>query len=495
MLSVVWLKRCAEFAILALSFVTGVLAQVPPDVPVITEPSADGQMVNPSDVHMETRPMHDADEGDTHDCTDFEIWTVVPAERVWFTSCITGVERVHTHLGDGAFEGSYAGRSELEYDTSYKLSVRFRDSSGLWSDYAERSFVTASPTVISPMLLDGVATSPTPMWADLTDAGVILPGGANPAMLTMGFASGEMLMELRGKDGVANEVVNPGVEVAHAPMRVVVSGGASGVSLPASRLGFTDMGGQDHAVYLPAMNVGAGASSYFWVSLDGSTFWGTSDQSRPDFSDLAQGAPVPWNVIEPGYKVEVVASGFQLPVNIAFVPDPGSDPEDPYFYVTELYGTIKVVTRSGEVRDYATNLLNYDPTGIFPGSGEQGLSGVAVDPASGDVFAAMLYDAFPPSDLHYPKVVRFHSSDGGRTASSQTTILDMAGETQGQSHFVSSVDIGPDGKLYVDLGDGFTAATALNMNSFRGKILRMNPDGSAPIDNPFYDASDGVTAT
>ncbi|HET6568015.1 MAG TPA: PA14 domain-containing protein, partial [Rhodothermales bacterium] len=46
-----------------------------------------------------------------------------------------------------------------------------------------------------------------------------------------------------------------------------------------------------------------------------------------------------------------------------------------------------------------------------------------------------------------------------------------------------------------DLGDGFTAATALNMNSFRGKILRMNPDGSAPIDNPFYDASDGVTAT
>src|SRR5262249_20225682 len=31
-------------------------------------------------------------------------------------------------------------------------------------------------------------------------------------------------------------------------------------------------------------------------------------------------------------------------------------------------------------------------------------------------------------------------------------------------------------------------------DSFRGKILRMNLDGSAPADNPFYNASDGITA-
>ena len=36
--------------------------------------------------------------------------------------------------------------------------------------------------------------------------------------------------------------------------------------------------------------------------------------------------------------------------------------------------------------------------------------------ATGDVFANMLYDAAPPSALHYPKVVRFHSNDGGLTA-------------------------------------------------------------------------------
>ena len=45
------------------------------------------------------------------------------------------------------------------------------------------------------------------------------------------------------------------------------------------------------------------------------------------------------------------------------------------------------------------------------------------------------------------------------------------------------------------MGDGFDAATAQNLNSFRGKILRMNLDGSAPADNPFYDAGDGINAS
>jgi glucose/arabinose dehydrogenase len=199
---------------------------------------------------------------------------------------------------------------------------------------------------------------------------------------------------------------------------------------------------------------------------------------------------VPWNVLQPGYKVEKVASGFQLPVNIVFIPNPGNQPNDPFFYVTELYGTIKVVRRNGVVSNYATNLLNFNPTGNFPGSGEQGLAGIVVEPNSGDLIAGMLYDSGGP---HYPKIVRFHSNDGGLTAATQTTIKQFPGEEQGQSHFISNISIGPDGKLYIHMGDGFTASTALNMNSYRGKILRMNLDGSAPSDNPFYNSS-SITA-
>ena len=54
-------------------------------------------------------------------------------------------------------------------------------------------------------------------------------------------------------------------------------------------------------------------------------------------------------------------SGLRLPVNIAFVPNPGPNPTDPLYYVAEHYGSIKVVARSGQVSDYATGLLDYTP--------------------------------------------------------------------------------------------------------------------------------------
>ena len=84
----------------------------------------DKKIVNPADVHMETAPFSDADVGDTHACSDWEIWTVAPAQRVWVTSCVGGVLAVHTHLGDGVFENSHAGRTELFPETDYVLRVR-----------------------------------------------------------------------------------------------------------------------------------------------------------------------------------------------------------------------------------------------------------------------------------------------------------------------------------------------------------------------------------
>ena len=205
----------------------------------------------------------------------------------------------------------------------------------------------------------------------------------------------------------------------------------------------------------------------------------------------------PWVVKQPGYSVQKVAGGLQLPVDIAFVPNPGSAPGDPLLYVTELYGGIKVLSRDGHLSDYASGLLNFSPTGDFPGSGEQGVTGIVVDPDTGDVFASMVYaDGVNPDDPgtpHYNEVVRFQSSDGGLTASSQTRILDLAPDPTGASHQISNLTIGPDGKLYVHVGDGETPAAAENLDSALGKILRVNLDGSVPTDNPLYDDSDGVT--
>jgi glucose/arabinose dehydrogenase len=70
----------------------------------------------------------------------------------------------------------------------------------------------------------------------------------------------------------------------------------------------------------------------------------------------------------------------------------------------------------------------------------------------------------------------------------------MPGEPEGPSHQISNLTVGPDGKLYVHNGDGHDPATAGDLDSFRGKVLRMDLDGTASEDNPFYDPSDGITA-
>lgn len=329
----------------------GAAVVAPPSAPVINEPVA-GALIHPADVHMEVFGYSDP-EGQAHASSDWEI--LKTAAVVWQAPVVTGLDAVHIHLADGAFVGTYTGRTMMEFDTDYVLRCRFRDVAGETSAWSQRPFRTSS---------------------------------AGP----------------------------PG-----------------------------------------------------------------------------QPGPNPW-VPAPGFVVDVVAGGFQLPTNIAFIPNPGPNPTDPFFYVTELYGTIKVVFRNGTVGIFATGLLNFSPTGAFPGSGEQGLTGICVDGATGRVYVTLLYESAAAGNPHYPKIMRFTSADGGRTASSSTTILQMPGETQGQSHQISHISIGPDGMLYVHNGDGFEPGAALNLDSFRGKILRMNLDGSAPGDNPFYNSSNGITA-
>ena len=123
------------------------------------------------------------------------------------------------------------------------------------------------------------------------------------------------------------------------------------------------------------------------------------------------------------------------------------------------------------------------------------MGGIAVDPASGDVFASMVYEdtaSVEDPKPHYAKVVRLHSLDGGRTAATQATILDISGEPSGPSHQISNLTITPGGRLLIHNGDGLVPDTALDLDSARGKILRTTLAGE-PIDsNPFFNPSDGI---
>ena len=182
--------------------------------------------------------------------------------------------------------------------------------------------------------------------------------------------------------------------------------------------------------------------------------------------------------IRQGFKIEKVVSGLTLPVNIAFVPNPNKEKVSPLFYVTELYGKIKMVTNDFKVLIFAENLLNYEPDFMMPGTGESGLIGIAVH-ERGDVFASMLYE---DKKQLKNKVVRFTTKDGLKAEKSEV-ILDKILSTKA-AHQVQALTL-HEHKLFVNVGDGMiNPEVAQDDNDLRGKILRLNLDGSIPEDNP-----------
>jgi glucose/arabinose dehydrogenase len=473
------------------------LANSPPATPTILEPTG-ARLVNSADVHLETGPFVDPNPGDEHTCSDWEIFTRVPFEVVWRAECLGGVGRVHTHLGDGFFTNSHNGLRQLLPDTDYTVRVRHRDSSGddatKFSEWASRDFSTGPASQVFPLELKDVPLAPVPSVKRATGEPYVLPSGLQQVVVRLENGLGDKtLLEVRG-GGVRNELNNPSTLTTHEAIKAVVFAGQEGTSMPEIDLELSNEEGAEQRILLPAITLAAQEARAFWVSGNGSTFAAALNDTQPSFVTLARRNLAPWRTA-PDFRVSLFATGFQLPVSIAFVPNPGPNGDDPFFYVSELYGIIKVVSRDGTVSDFATGLLNFNPTGNFPGSGEVGLAGLCVDPANGDVYASVVYsrDGNDTSPM-YGAVERFTSTDGGRTSATRTRIFSTAPDENGPSHQISNVSIGPDQRLYVHVGDGFDITAGQDLTDSRGKILRMTFSGQPATDNPFYDAGDGITA-
>jgi glucose/arabinose dehydrogenase len=142
------------------------------------------------------------------------------------------------------------------------------------------------------------------------------------------------------------------------------------------------------------------------------------------------------------------------------------------------------VTGSGEVHTYADNLLNYEPTYEFPGSGESGVTGICVDPESKDLFLTMLYRN---GEEWKTKVVRAKSKRGGMELKELVTVIDDIPATN-WAHHAHSPTIGFDDKLYFTTGDGGVWEKVQDDCDLRGKVIRLTKDGKIPWDNPDPDS-------
>lgn len=207
-------------------------------------------------------------------------------------------------------------------------------------------------------------------------------------------------------------------------------------------------------------------------------------RSDTEWTRVQSSAHPQW-AVRPGFDVELVTGGLTNPVNIVFVEDAGTAPDDVLLYVGELHGRVKYVTRSGEVGVFAEGLVNFTALPV-PKTDERGITGLASVPGSPDLIATGTY-VESTSGLLRNRVLRLVSQPDGKRASDVQVLLDMD-EFTAPSHQIQQASFGPDGKLYVSIGDGETPARARDMTKWSGKLLRMNADGSACEDNPFYDA-------
>jgi len=122
-------------------------------------------------------------------------------------------------------------------------------------------------------------------------------------------------------------------------------------------------------------------------------------------------------------------------------------------------------------------------------SGERGLLGVAFDPAfASNNYVYVYYTAASPN-IHN-RVSRFTASGDVALPGSEVVLLDL--EPLGATnHNGGAIHFGPDGKLYVAVGENAVPSNAQSLDNRLGKVLRLNADGSIPADNPFYATAAG----
>jgi glucose/arabinose dehydrogenase len=118
--------------------------------------------------------------------------------------------------------------------------------------------------------------------------------------------------------------------------------------------------------------------------------------------------------------------------------------------------------------------------------GEGGLTGLEINPASYATDHWLYIMHTSPSDN---RIVRIKYDPTGDTLVTSTEQILLTGIARNKFHNGGRLRFSPDGRfLYAGTGDAQNGANAQNTASLNGKVLRINPDGSIPADNPFHNA-------
>jgi glucose/arabinose dehydrogenase len=165
-------------------------------------------------------------------------------------------------------------------------------------------------------------------------------------------------------------------------------------------------------------------------------------------------------------QFEIVATGLDIPWDIAFLPDET-------MLVTQRPGTLVHVEEERTI-----------PVDGVEHAGEGGLLGIALHPDFTENNFVYLYQTTRASSGLTNRVVRYTYQNG--TLRQDKMIIDnIPGAVY---HDGGRIRFGPEEKLWVTVGDAGDTGTAQDPQKLNGSILRLNADGSLPEDNPFANA-------
>ncbi len=178
-----------------------------------------------------------------------------------------------------------------------------------------------------------------------------------------------------------------------------------------------------------------------------------------------------------GIAITTLVSDAEFPIALAFAPD------GRIFFTEKETGRIRIIDATGQLLDEP-----FADVAVVSNS-ERGLLGIAIHPdfdVNGYVYAfytrsSTTQDTRTDAAASDNRVVRFTAD--GNAGTDETLILQLPVQP-GPNHNGGNIHFGPDGKLYISLGDLADTTNSQSIDVLPGKILRINDDGSTP-DNPF----------
>jgi glucose/arabinose dehydrogenase len=194
------------------------------------------------------------------------------------------------------------------------------------------------------------------------------------------------------------------------------------------------------------------------------------------FSDGSTTSATTTVAAAPSFTTTLVTSGLNAPTAMAFAPDGR-------LFVAEQGGRLRVIKNGALL---PTEFLSVTTTA----SGERGLLGIAFDPNfASNQFVYVYYTATSPT-IHN-RVSRFVANGDVAVPGSETVIFELNPLSGATNHNGGAIHFGLDGKLYIGVGENANGANAQTLSNLLGKMLRINPDGSIPSDNPFFATASG----